>query len=143
MGVVEIDVEGQMSEVFFRSHANNLRSGATSLFDVRCSMFDVGRLSFNMFDLHVPMKSGYQNASIGAMQILTSFISKRPHSSYLGTVFALSSSSSSLSLSLSLNNNKSHFILQIFQQVSSKSKPIGSPERTRGFFCLWDELLRE
>ncbi|MBU4069025.1 MAG: hypothetical protein KKH17_12140 [Proteobacteria bacterium] len=136
MGVVEIDVEGQMSEVFFRSHANNLRSGATSLFDVRCSMFDVGRLSFNMFDLHVPMKSGYQNASIGAMQILTSFISKRPHSSYLGTVFAFS-------LSLSLNNNKNHFILQIFQQVSSKSKPIGSPERTRGFFCLWDELLRE
>ena len=30
-----------------------LRSGATSLFDVRRSMFDVGRSSFNMFDVRL------------------------------------------------------------------------------------------
>jgi len=29
----------------------NWQSKATSLFDVRCSMFDVGRSSFNMFDI--------------------------------------------------------------------------------------------
>jgi hypothetical protein len=35
------------SALFFYSISNNLRSGATSLFDVRRWTFDVGRSSFN------------------------------------------------------------------------------------------------
>ena len=48
LGVVECSVLGVC---FFIRCWNNLRSGATSLFDVRRSMFDVGRSSFNMFDI--------------------------------------------------------------------------------------------
>jgi hypothetical protein len=35
-----------------------LRSGATSLFDVRRSMFDVGRSSFSMLDVHLSKQPG-------------------------------------------------------------------------------------
>jgi len=38
---------------FFIRFYNNLSSEATSLFDVRCSMFDVGRSSFYMLDVHL------------------------------------------------------------------------------------------
>jgi len=50
----EIAVECSVLDVcFFIRCWNNLRSGATSLFDVRRSMFDVRRSSFNMFDVHL------------------------------------------------------------------------------------------
>jgi hypothetical protein len=44
LGVVECSVLGVC--FFIVRCWNNLRSGATSLFDVQCSMFDVGRSSF-------------------------------------------------------------------------------------------------
>jgi len=38
---------------FLKTNKIKLRSEATSLFDVERSMFDVGRLSFNMYDVHL------------------------------------------------------------------------------------------
>ena len=55
-GVKTLNPEPRMFGIgysFFIRRWNNLRSGATSLFDVRRSMFDVGRSSFNMFDVHL------------------------------------------------------------------------------------------
>jgi len=49
---------------FFIRFYNNLRSGATSLFDVRCSMFDVGRSSLLEFSISPHLRLPRQSLNL-------------------------------------------------------------------------------